>query len=255
MTIRSLVTVLACTDRDKALLVAVHGLQLTYAENHDIYSEWARQNEHQRTLVSIALGLSCASDKLKPRVIRSESLLAAIRPLFDGSRGEEDLTDPGKVATAGSGICCYRDCLRELSCNASAVRIIHVVPGHIERDTAQYDIVSDARGEATNLVEPVTLSQIDSSNPTCETVDLGRFEIKALASESSIHHKLGFAYKVILPDGVDQRIGPGIFSNCVLRRTGMLACYRSERCKKQLALSCFNVKKGWAINRSHQSLE
>ena len=131
MTIRSLVTVLACTDRDGALLVAVHGLQPYHAESHAVHRAWVEQKQHDSTLVGMAAPVT---DSEETPVPKSKTLIRRIRQLFDGSLPVS--TSPqvdGNTATSGRGICCYWECLPNFSGKAAAMRVIHVVPGHVER--------------------------------------------------------------------------------------------------------------------------
>ena len=129
------------------------------------------------------------------------------------------------------------------------MRTIHVVPGHIERGTAQYDFVDDLRFDERlpAIIESVTLTKAETAIPKHEPIRLGKFEIKSLATDSSEYRHLGFGYKVLLPNGSIAQIGPGEFSERVLRRTGILACYRSKKCKQKLAFPCSAVLKGWWI--------
>lgn len=257
MTICELVTVLACTDRDEALLVAAHGLQSYYARNHTVHVAWVERNEHKRTLFGVAVGLASVTDPTETLVPRSEILIREIRQLFDGSHGDFNAPDvDGYTATSSSGICCYRECLKGISSKAAAMRVIHVIPGHIERGTAHYDFVSDGglNNRIPSALESVTLIQADSSNPKLETIKLGNLELKTLASESSTYRKLHIHYKVLLPNGSVTQIQPGLLSNQVLQRTGILTCYRGKRCKQHLAFPCSVVQRGWIVEETNESL-
>ena len=256
MTICSLTTVLACTNRDEALLVAVHGLQAMYSENIILHEARVEKKEHSRALLSIAVGLPFVTDREAQTGPKPEELIENIRPLFDGSLNH-DLGDQDNVATSSSGICCYRECLKGISSKAAAMRFIHVIPGHIERGTAQYDTVSDSGESDRKILNPesATLIQADSQSPQCETINLGKFVVKALATEASIYRKLYIEYKVTLPNGFVVPIQPGGLSDQILVRTGILTCYRDKRCKKQLAVPCSTVQKGWSIQGSDPKLQ
>ena len=180
MTIRSLVTDLACTNRDEALLVAVYGLQGYYAKNHEDYKVWLEQKEHNRTLVGMAAGLASVTDPENISVNKSELLIHEIRQLFDGSMQVSTLPDidlDDNTATASSGICCYRECLTGISSKAAAMRVIHVVPGHIERGTAQYDTVSDGKlaKAITSDLESTKLTQADNTIRKYKPISQGKF--------------------------------------------------------------------------------
>lgn len=257
MTIRSLVTALACTDRHGALSVAEYGLQLYYAESHAVYTTWNEQNEDKRTLVGIAVGLASVTDPNHTLVPKSETLLRYIRPLFDGSIPISDSADPGSiVATSSSGIYYFREYLRGISSKATAIRLIRIIPGHIERGSAQYDLVGDGNLDSRlpPLAEPVTITQADSSDSKQPIFHPERFFVKALATESSIYRQLLFVYEVLLPNGAATVIQPGLLSNRILERTGILTCYHSKTCKQQLAFLCSTVQKGWAVKESTQGL-
>ncbi|KAL8733758.1 MAG: hypothetical protein Q9166_001952 [cf. Caloplaca sp. 2 TL-2023] len=214
--------------------------------------------EHVRALVGLAVNLATVTDSVDEPGPKSETLLEEIRPLFDGSlRDIGPSGEPGRiVADASSGICCYRECLHGISSEAGVMRIIHVIPGHIERNTAQYDIVDDQGFEnrVPPIAEPVSLARAESTFPKHEPIQLGKFEIKALATESSLYRRLHFGYKVFLPNGSISQIQPGLLSNQVLERTGVLWCYRSKKCKQRLAFPCSPVLQGWAVEKSTQGL-
>ena len=257
VTIRGLIADLACINRDEALLVAVYGLQSHYRDNYALYMSWAEDKTQDRTLVSIAVGLPLVTETNDSPFTHSETLLEEIRDLFDGSCSDRGMDDPeGTTATSSSGICCYRECLKELSSKAAAMRIIHVIPGHIERGAAQYDSVSDSGKPDRDFSIPTsaTLTQVERRSPKNEVIHLGKFEVKALATESSTYRKLNIHYKVILPDGFVAQIFPGGLCDHILERTGLIRCYHDRRCKQQLAFPCSTVQSGWAVDKSDQSL-
>lgn len=258
MTIRNLVTILACTNRDEALLVTVYGLQRIYCHNQSLYSDWAEHKEHNRTLVSIAVGLVLSTDPEDKLFPKPETIIHETRGLFDGSCSSDILCleIEDAIATSSNGICCYRECLKGINSKAAAMRIIHVIPGHIERGTAQYDTVSDSGAPDREFATPeaATLTQVESGSLTREAVYLGKFEVKALATESSTYRQLRFHYKVLLPNGFVTHIQPGMFSDHLLERAGILTCYRDKRCKQQLVFPCSTVQSGWAVEESDQGL-
>lgn len=144
LTIRHLVTILSGTDRDDSLLVSIYGLQSYYGPSESSYSSWLQNRDQNRNLVGLAVGLASVTESEHILEPTSEKLLQEIRPLFDGSTHVTGENEPGRiVANASSGICCYRECLHGISSEAAATRIIHIIPGHIERGTAQYDVVDD----------------------------------------------------------------------------------------------------------------
>ena len=220
LTIRKLVTILSSVDRDNNLLVAASGLRSEYGIIHSSYRDWIKdEKKHKCTLVGVAVGLVSMEEETKLGITQSETLLQDIRPLFDGSVNlSRYLKSGGVVAEASSGICCYRQCLHGISSEAGAMRIIHVLPGHIERGTAQYDVVED--GDFGQRVppkgEPAKLDKADSAVPKHEPIKLGSFEINALATESSTYRCLELCYKITLPNGYIAYITPGLFSNNVL---------------------------------------
>ncbi len=254
LTIRNLVTDLSCTERDDVLLVAVYGLEGYYTKNYSIYRHWVEKNDDARTLVGVAVDLFVTeADSVKSY---SDTLLCDIRSLFDGSLGEDFREYERCVATSRSGICCYRECLHGISTEAGAMRTIHVVAGNIERRAAQYDVVDDEGFEdwKPTITESVMLSKAETAIPQDKSARLGKFEIRAVATESSEYRHLHFNYKVSLPDGSILSIKPGLFSNDVLSRTGILTCYHSKTCKQNLAFPCSAVVKGWSVDISTPGL-
>lgn len=260
LTIRNLVSDMSCTNRDDVLLGAVYGLQKYYSENYGIYKAWVEDGEHKRTLVGIAVGLASKTDLFNVPVSKSETLLRDVRSLFDGSVDDGgykyNKSTDSIIATASNGICCYRECLHGISSDAGAMRTIHVIPGHIERGVAQYDVVDDRShdNKMPPITEAVTMTKAETAVPNREPIKLGKFEIKALAKEASEYRRLHFYYKVLLPNGSSTQIQPGWFSDHVLARTGVLTCHRSKKCKQNLAFPCSAVLKGWAVDYTSRDL-
>lgn len=136
------------------------------------------------------------------------------------------------------------------------MQVIHVIPGHIERGVAQYDVVDDTQNGhfESPPTKTATLFQPEIRIPKHEPIKLGKLELKALATESSEYRRMTFVYKVLLPDGSIDQIAPGLLSNQVLARTGVLTCYRGRKCKRRLAFPCSTVSKGWRVDHGTQGL-
>ena len=185
--------------------------------------------------------------------------LNVIRSLFDACWPNDRDCDAGAlIARAGSGICCYYECLHGLSSDAGAMRLIHVLPGHIERGAVQYDVVVDGliQGdeEPKPILEPLTITTADDSIPQHEPITFGKLEIKALATESSKYHELLFCYKVLLPNLSAFIIGPKRLCTIVLGRTGGMSCYGGGKCQDRLAFPCHSVQKGTDVDGGIQGL-
>ena len=113
---------------------------------------------------------------------------------------------------------------------------------------------STARIYSALAIGEPNVAQAETESPTREAIRLGKFEVKALATESNTYCQLRFHYKVLLPNGFVIHIQPGLFSDHLLERTGVLSCYRGKRYKQILVLPCSTVQSGWAVQVSDQSL-
>ncbi|KAI4221793.1 MAG: hypothetical protein L6R40_008610 [Gallowayella cf. fulva] len=77
------------------------------------------------------------------------------------------------------------------------MQVIHVIPGHIERGVAQYDVVDDTQNGhfESPPTKTATLFQPEIRIPKHEPIKLGKLELKALATESSEYRRMTFVYK------------------------------------------------------------
>ena len=266
MTIRHLISILACTDRDIALPVAVSGLKSFYTLYESVYRLWLDKSVPEVMVAALATGLKTKPTK-EENMSKDKSTFACelpknpideIRPLFDGSiwhrRNQSDRW--GTTATAADGVCCYRQSLRSCSSEAQVMRTIYVLPGHIEKFHTPYDLVTDGSVEnrGTPSDDPATLGGLDSDEQNLQPIELGKFSIKALAFEPSGYRHLCFYYKVTEPGGATEVISPGLFTEFILRFTGLLTCSRGRQCRKQLCTPATVVQKGWAVDERHDGL-
>ena len=269
LTIRHLIMILACTDRDPHLLVAVHGLKTFYAFHQVSYRMWMGGSAPEVTLPALVTGLkintaadvNLSKDKFSLPSEVPKNPIDEIRPLFDGSsvgQYQYEHTRFSATATAADGICCYRQCLRSCTISAQVMRTIYVIPGHIEKFYTPYDYVSDGLNERWEMSwsseDRVTLGSIDSEEPRYKPIHLGKFNIKALAFDSPAHRQLRFYYKIIEPEGAIQKVYPGQFTEYILHCTGLLACSRGRKCRKQLCAPANVIRKGWDVGADHDGL-
>ena len=258
--IRNLVTEFSCVNRDEDLPVAMFGLQKAYDRNRTDYSEWIKDQENTRTFVGLAAGLISDTTRSYGTMPDLINLLGTIRSLFDACWPlDNDDSSGSLLARAGNGICCYYECLHGLSSDAGAMRLIHVVPGHIERGASHYEVLVDGLIQGDEqpqpILEPGSVTAANDSISPHKPIKFGELEVKALATESSEYRELFFCYKVLLPDGSPLIIRPKQFSTKILERTGLIACYRSEKCKKSLACPCNRVQKGCKVDFETEGLQ
>lgn len=153
---------------------------------------------------------------------------------FDSPHTEFDIC----TALSRSGVCVYLESLRSLSAQADSVRRVHVLPGHIQRDTQRYEDVWDP-----SFLSLKPQSNLEEAQFKVE-VDVLKFQVSESlhchppVEQSSdhrgwVHQRAIFYYQISTPGGA-WLSSPGAITNLVLRGSGMVVCNQNT-CKDQLA--------------------
>ncbi|KAL8749752.1 MAG: hypothetical protein Q9184_006682, partial [Pyrenodesmia sp. 2 TL-2023] len=220
--IRELVSTLSCVRRDDGILPTVRGIHITGARQ---LANWQRRSEDGgRPLPPTALDLDMQgvyTDEVE--VIRYFDRLAHPMEIFSGysnhtryvPRGNIPLGGDYCTAAVNQGLCYYLDCLRSMSSNAENARTVHIIPGHIQMDDRQFNLVYDIPGGSERPeVAPVhvdILEELESSSiiPQPQKVD---FKLEMLGIEKAMDQELLVYYRAIIPGGPTVKLQPGFIS-------------------------------------------
>jgi hypothetical protein len=242
MTITSLVRLIAGLERNDMISPTIAGLQ-------QLYGQCLRRKElrwaHSSLAVGDALGLLRDWDDGSHCSLTPAYLMADVQCLFSGYRPTKDEVFRNNYRTALSynGICCYLEVLRGLSSNATVLRRIHVVPGRIQRGDREYTAVWDCAPAPQSQLPKATLGVESVTLPTELRDD--KIDIKALVTEVSGGGPLIFYYQAMF-QGATVRIRPGMLTQRVLERSGLITCDK-RTCDRDLVFPCRVIRQGWDI--------
>src|SRR5271156_4443823 len=242
MTITSLVRLIAGLERNDMISPTIAGLQ-------QLYGQCLRRKESRGRgsppNVQDALGLLRNRDDVSYHPLTPAYLMADVQCLFNGYRPTKDEVYRNNYRTALSynGICCYLEVLRGLSSNAAVLRRIHVLPGRIQRGDREYTAVWDCAPAPQSQLPKATLG-IESVTLPTELRD-DKIDIKALVTEVSGGGPLIFYYQAMF-QGATVRIRPGMLTQRVLERSGLITCDK-RTCDRDLVFPCRVSREGWDI--------
>lgn len=162
------------------------------------------------------------------------------------------------TALSYGGVCCYIDGLRGLTCQPELVRLVHMLPGHINYKNRLYPAVQDLPEHPTYnastlstgpaIVSPAsTVVPKDTETPSVKRI----FTIEPLATEAA-SGIICCSYRVFLQSdpSINIKLHPGLLMTQILRRSGLIACSNSQRCRSELAFPCSIVQSGWRVRDS-----
>ena len=230
--------VLACAEWDQNLQLAVTGLQSVYHRHREIWLKSLKKNNPTGAIIASIPAFAGRTNY---------DLLADVSAIFNGYWDSTNINNDRTVqctAISRSGICCYLDGLRSITGRAEMMRIVHVLPGHIQRGHRQYDSVYDGDSCAPDVAS-VQLESLETPEPKAIS-RCGSIEAKAMVMERGTEQSLIFYYKVTIQD-VSVFLQPGRLTQKILLRTGILTCAKGPGCKNELMLPCAVVKEGWQV--------
>ena len=243
--ITSLVRLVAGTKRHSMMNPTIAGLQHIYGQCLQRIKVSCRTNSSPT--VPDTLGLHVNSDGFASRSLTPAYLMAGVQCLFTGHRPSENEINRNNYRTAFSynGICFFFEILHSPSSNAAILRRIHVLPGRIQRGDREYTMVWDCAPapqsqplpKATLGMKTVTLSD----EPRDDSID-----VKALVTEEPGGGQLIFYYQALLQDARVVRIRPGMLTQRVLERSGLIVCDKLT-CNRDLVFPCQVIREGWDV--------
>ena len=252
--IREMVSTLSCVTRDDKILPAVRGLGLVQRRQRH---NWQLQSKDGgRPLLATALDLE---DVDGIDTDRSENIrLSYPLELFSGDEDREGYLARDQVfdgpqyctAAVNRGLCFYLDCLRSISSDAETARMVHIVPGHIQRGDKQFNHVYDIScgSVPSPKAAPVQADVLEGFQPTSIVGQPRRIDLKIemRGIETTKDQELMVYYQVTMPGGSVIQLQPGRISEAVLHGTGILTC-KHMHCTERLLLPCALVRQGWTV--------
>jgi hypothetical protein len=241
MTIASLVRLVASLEIHRTINPTISGLQQIYGQC-DRRIQVNGRARHSPLALENVLGLNAVVDDFD--MLSPGHLIADVQCLFTGCTpsSEEKSISLYRTASSFNGICCYIEALHGLSSNAAALRRIHVLPGRIRKGDREYSEVKDFEYQLELLLPKATLDTKSITLPTEFREDI--INIKAVVRENTSGSGLQFSYEAAF-QGTLARIHPGIFTQRVLRRTGLITCSK-RTCGGYLVFPCSVIKEGWS---------
>ena len=199
---------------------------------------------------------SLLHDLLGLQAITIEELLIFPIILFSGTQ-PQPLPDkpmkstiglePSLTALSWGGICSHVDGLRQLSSQPDQVWVIHVTPGHIQRQVRQYSAIYDRPSIEEVILRMEDFNELDSRKSAAEM----RSELRATVGERSSSRTLTFSYEVAIYNKPKRfwvrgslppfQINPGLIAMSVLRRACLIPCSISVDCPPSAPFACQNV--------------
>jgi hypothetical protein len=245
ITITYLIRLVAGLERDPMLNPCITGMQQIYRKC------WSRRG-NQQIYKHPGLGLHLSGGESMKVIlsITPSYLLADVECLFTGYDPPADEIRRNNYRTAFSeaGICCFLGILRYPSSNAADLRRIHVMPGHIQRGDREYTSVWDC---APTIRANLPKAKLDPPSVS-PLVDIrnDNIEIKPMVTEVSGGGQLIFYYQAKV-QGTTVLIRPGMLTQRVLERTGLISCNR-RTCNTELFYPCGVVREGWEETRDSE---
>ena len=155
------------------------------------------------------------------------------------------------TAAVNRGLCYYLDCLRSISSDAETTRMVHIVPGDIQRGDKQFNHVYDISrgGVPSPKAAPVQADVLEGFQPTSIVGQARRLDLKIemLGIETATDQVLMVYYQATISGGSVIRLQPGRISKAALQGTGILTC-KHMHCTERLLLPCALVRQGWHVS-------
>lgn len=252
LSIRAMVSTISCTVRDPELLPTIRGIQMVYNE---LSNERGAIRTSNVPFLSLALGLM-------PEEIFVEicdayqkiDLLSHPVELFSGHSHhsryfpDSDLLERDTcTALVRQGLCYYLDCLRSTTSQAEMVRMVHILPGHIQMGDRQFDNIFDpATAPTSPSLAAIQYDMVEEHNSSTmiEEPRSDSIKLEARGLEKSAERDLVAYYQVSIPGEPTIQLKPGLVARKILMNTSMLTCART-RCSTRLALPCGLIREGW----------
>lgn len=190
-------------------------------------------------------------DLLCLRTVSVDKNLADPILLFSGTppvhRGRhhttDDLDHTDLTAISWGGICTYIDSLRQPSGQLEYMRIIHVLPGHIQRNKRKYNAVYD-RPLPNDHSSSALNYHLYNRRATYPSLSTGEADWQAVVTER--YQEINFAYGLVAREnGIIVPspfwIQPGFMTCTALDKACLVPCSKSSKCFAGLAIICWET--------------
>jgi hypothetical protein len=259
LTIQRLIETLACVIQDFPMLPTVRGLEEVYTERRNDWMQCRLPSKdptllsRSRDIIQVGKVLVMESGNFPAFRVNRMVLNAArifisngrLRDLFS-TRTESD----NCTALSRSGVCVYLEALRSPSAQPERLRRVHVLPGHIQRDSQRYDDVWDPSSLSLKKQSNLEDAQFQAVGEMPQTQvwepHNPQLSLKALVTEISFSPKVQFYYQVSTSSGA-RSLSPGNLTEIVLIGSGMVIC-DAHTCKNELVFPCNLATQGWHVS-------
>jgi hypothetical protein len=249
-----LVRIMMCVNYDQCLHPTLSGLREIEKQCSLIWVDYTNSSKEDiYTCLHRILNLN-GNTRLEPgeNMTGTSPVLGYAFLVFTGSwpktLRDRDDRESSCTAISSSGICVYADWLRQPSAEAEASSKIHAIPGHIEWQAKQYDLVFDGiYSDRLNPKVPEALYEAATDEIPQDPPRPEKITLKALVNERSSERELAYFYQASFPDG-KVWMQPGFLSNVILHSSGYIPCNKST-CPSSLLWPCTFVQQGWELNR------
>ena len=144
------------------------------------------------------------------------------------------------TAISWRGFCSYHSELKNLIGQPEDVRIVHVIPGHIEYGRRSYNAVYDPPEDKDVAYQRDRVHDFNFIDPNA-TPCQARSEVKAIVTEQPGAKALYFAYTIDLNPGIQYTQGPlpslyippGVLTYSVLKLSCLIPCGGGINCRKE----------------------
>lgn len=235
-------TILHCTrflgsvERDPAMLPTISGIRSRHESAPRL-----RRNITQNGLKDLLCLRNVSSD----RHLTDPILLFSGTPSVHHGRHQvtDDLYHTDLTAISWGGICTYIDSLRQPSGQLEYMRIVHVLPGHIQRNKRKYNAVYD-RPLPNDHSSPALNYFEYNKRLTYPTLSNGEADKQAVVTEryQEINFTYGLVARAARSNGIIVPspfwIQPGFITRTALDRACLVPCSRSSKCLPAPAIEC-----------------
>ena len=261
MSIRHLIVTLGSVTAKPEILPSIRDISSFY---HMMARDLGdRKSLNETMFLSAVLGL-CFDGQgrdFASRDYQRRGLLSDAMELFSGytNQGNDLYTSSftNKTAAVHRGFCYHLGCLLLLNTQAEVMKMVHILPGHIQVDDTRIEAVvdeaegyDDIRNENIPELQYTILGETDLVTRII-LPQQNRMVVEAIGLTRAEDFHLSFFYNVTTSEGTKLSIRPGLFTQNLSDRTGVVACGHllETEGQRRLAFSCAIVREGWNASR------
>ena len=238
-TILHITRISGTVERDVAILPTISGIREIHRSGpKDEGATYYQEFKNGYSYIHALLGLGRTN---------GEDLVIDPIVLFSGSPPQEERNYTGAprssshlTAISWRGFCCYSSGLRKLSSQPEDVRIVHLLPGKIERGRRPYNAVYDFPDGLDTRNQMNRVQDMNIVDPDM-TLRKSRSELRAIVNEQPGADAVYFAYTISLNPGRLYSGGPlpvlyllpGRIAHTVLHNSCLIPCANLPKCSNE----------------------